>query len=997
MKHTSPSWLRLRRAALAAVAAGMAAVTGSAAGPAPPPFFSPIYAEGPGEQVYELRQGPASVRFATRSVAFHNGEAALSMEFQGTAPAVRIEAGARLPGIVNRLLGSSPGGWRTNLPTYSSVVYRGLYPGVDLVYEVNGGELKSEFRLAAGVAPEVIRWRYRGAEAVSVDRDGSLVVAAAGGRLREQAPVVFQDGDGGPLKVEGRFQVHADGSAGFTIGGYDAGRPLVIDPVLLFSTYLGGSGLDTARAIATDAAGSAYVAGYTDSADFPLAGALQTAIKGSADAFVAKLSADGSALVYCTYLGGSYDDRAFGIAVDAPGNAYLTGWTYSTNFPVTSGARQRALGGGRDAFVAKLNAAGSALVYSTYLGGSGNDSGNALAVDALGNAYVAGDTYSTNLPVSGGVQSANAGRQDAFAAKLNAAGSALVWSSYLGGTGDDTATALAIDASGNAYLAGATSSTNFPTASPLQAANAGGSDAFVAKINATGSSLGFSTYLGGSGGTVAAPETATGIGLDGSGNVYVAGYTSATNFPVLNAYQSAHKGGTLDGFLVKLNSSGAAMAYGTYFGGSGLDYINALAVDASGMAVVAGYTASSNLPAVNPAQTAKAGGYDAFLARFNASGATLDFSSYLGGADLDAANAVAIDATRSLWVAGQTASAAFPTKNPIQALNPGGYAGFVAKFGDRTPTAAFRATNGNTILMRYGTTTLYNAAGNVTSAVGASQNPAGDTYVVGRNDSTCVYVNTFLAATRGWAGWIRAGCGVYGDPAVAAGPGGAVTVVARDASYNYYLAYYTPASGFGAWVPLGGGFASEPAIAAAANGTVYVVGRNSGGVVSGGRYVPGSGFLGWSQAPATVTAVGKPAVAAGADGAAYVAIRALTTNNTWMARMAGNTWGAWMNGGGQAKTDPEVAAGGGLIYAAVTNLYSTVYVQAFTEGSGNNWQGWQSLNGVLNNGSVAAANGAYYVAGRTGTGTLYWYQSGIGWTYAGAPGVAASEPAASPK
>jgi hypothetical protein len=238
---------------------------------------------------------------------------------------------------------------------------------------------------------------------------------------------------------------------------------------------------------------------------------------------------------------------------------------------------------------------------------------------------------------------------------------------------------------------------------------------------------------------------------------------------------------------------------------------------------------------------------------------------------------------------------------------------------------------------------------------------------------------------------------MYGDPAVAAGSTGAVVVVARDASFNYYLSHYTPGAGFGAWIPLGGAFASEPAAAVASDGTVYIVGRHSSGAVSGGRYVPGSGFLGWSQAPATVTAVGKPAVVAGSDGAAYVAVRAQSTNNTLMARLAGDTWGAWMNGGGQAKTDPELAAAAGTIYAAVTNFYGTVYVQAFTEGTGNNWKGWQLVNGTLSNASIAASSGQYFIAGKTANGTLYWYQSGIGWTYIGSPGLAASEPAASPK
>ena len=434
---------------------------------------------------------------------------------------------------------------------------------------------------------DAIRWRYRGAQSVRVDDDGALVVTGGAGVLREGAPVVFQDSPAGRTPVEARYRVHRDGSVGFETAAYDRSAGLIIDPVLMFSTYLGGSGLDAVRAVAVDSSGNAYLAGYTDSTNFPASGGLQTANKGGVDAFIAKVTAAGGSLVYCTYLGGSYDDRAFGVAVDSSGNAFVTGWTYSTNFPVTGAARQRALGGGRDAFAAKLNAAGNALIYSTYLGGAGNDSGNAVAVDAAGNAYVAGDTYSANFPVSGGYQGSYAGRQDAFVSKLNATGSSLIWSTFLGGPGDETAAALAVDASGNVFAAGTTNSTNFPTYLPLQSAIGGGYDAFVTRINAGGTSLGFSTYLGGSGGTVSAGEAATGIALDTGGNVYVAGYTSSANFPVVNAYQSAHKGGTVDGFLVKLAPAGTSMLFGTYFGGSGADYITALAVDGAGPVILA--------------------------------------------------------------------------------------------------------------------------------------------------------------------------------------------------------------------------------------------------------------------------------------------------------------------------------------------------------------------------------------------------------------------------
>jgi hypothetical protein len=998
MKHNPFLILRLRAALplLAAVAFSPGAA-GSGHGRLPL-FFVPAR-ERPGEAAgYSLRQGGLTAHFTPQQVSFELGRQALRMRFCGARSRPLLEGRQRQPGVVNYFLGDSPEGWRTDVPTYASIAYRDLYPGIDLIYDVTGGEIKSEFRVGPGAAADGIRWRYQGAAAVKLAADGSLLVTTAAGELREHKPVVYQPASGGRTAVEGGFRIFEDGSVGFRVGAYDRGRELVIDPVLSYSTYLGGSGMDAVRAIAVDSAGNAYVAGYTDSSDFPVAGAYQSSRKGGVDAFVAKLNAAGTALVYCTYLGGSYDDRAFGIAVDSSGSAYLTGWTYSSNFPTTSGARQRALAGGRDAFVTKLSAAGNALSYSTFLGGSSHDSGNAIAIDSTGNAYVAGDTSSTNFPVLNGYRGSNAGRQDAFISKLNPTGLSLVWSTYLGGSGDESAAALALDASGNVYIAGGTTSADFPTHLALQSASGGGQDAFVARLYPDGRDLAFSTYLGGSGGTTGAGEMATAIGVDAGGYIYVAGYTSSTNFPVLNARQPAHGGGTLDGFLAKLNP-GASLAFSTYFGGAGADYIQGLALAPSGAVVLTGYTASSNLPVVSAVQPTKAGGYDAFVVRFSAAGDSVDLCSYLGGTDSDAAYAVAADAYGALWIAGQTLSGGFPVKNAIQATNAGGYSGFVAKIGTSPPAAVFRSTNGNTLLTIYGSLGLANAYGYITSAPGISQNSTGDTFVVGRNDTTCVYMNIFRGDTQTWqGGWIRAGCSMYGDPAVAAAPSGEAFVVARDASYAYWINRYTPGAGFGGWIPLGGSFASEPVMARAPDGAIYVLGRDASGAVSSGRYLTSSGFLGWYQAPTSTLAAGKPALTVGSDGAVYVAIRASSNNSIWMARLQGDAWGPWISGGGQAKTDPEVAAAGGYIYAAVTNIYDQVYVQGFREGTGNGWQGsWQCLNGVLTKASIASAGGSWYIAGKNNAGTLYWYKPGVGWSYLGYTGLPSSEVAASPK
>ncbi len=469
LKNAVAVWIGLLVFALAPAA--------SQGRPGLPLFFVPNRGQAPAPVRYLLRSAELSAYFTPAETRLDLQGEMLGIRFAGASANPRLEPLELLPGQVNYLIGNSKANWQTGLPAYGALAYRGLYPGVDLIYGAEDGRLKSEFRLAPGVDPGLIRWFYEGASAPRGDGQGGLIAATPGGELRERKPALYQEIGGRRIPVAGSFRFFADGSVGFQTESYDQGRPLVIDPILSYSTYLGGGGLDSANAIAVDAAGNAYVAGHTDSLNFPTANPLRSR-GGGVDAFVAKLNPAGNGLIYCTYFGGSGDDRAFGITVDGSGNAYLTGWTYSTNFPVTSGSRQPVLGGGRDAFVAQLNPSGSALLYSTYLGGSGHDSGNAIAVDAAGNAYIAGDTYSTNLPVMNALQGSNSGRQDAFVAKLNATGSSLVWSTYLGGYGDERAAALALDLAGNVYLTGGTTSTNFPTYRAIQAANGGGTGRF---------------------------------------------------------------------------------------------------------------------------------------------------------------------------------------------------------------------------------------------------------------------------------------------------------------------------------------------------------------------------------------------------------------------------------------------------------------------------------------------------------------------------------------
>jgi hypothetical protein len=640
-----------------------------------PLFFIPNQGQAPSDVRYMAKGSGLTAYFYQDEVSYRASGSPVTMRFAGAGHAARIEGSSPLSGKVNFFTGPKEQ-WRTGLPIYSTLEYHGLYPGVDMSYGLAGRDLKSEFIVAPGSDPSVIRIRYESAGAVRLDSEGSLLIPTAKGTLRELPPVAWQLRGGVKTPVEARFVVDSDGTVRFALGDYDRHLALTIDPVIAYSTFLGGASADAANAIAVDGSGSAYITGFTESFDLPTINALQGANGGGNDAFVAKLSASGNSLVYCTYLGGKGDDRGFGIAVDSTGAAYITGSTQSANFP-THSAYQSNLAGGKNAFVAKLSSAGNSLVYSTYLGGSQTDVGYGIAVDGSGNAYVVGDTTSTNFPANG-YQHSSKGGQTAFVAKMTAAGG-LGYATYLGGGTSDHGAAIAVDAAGEAYVTGSTSSPDFPVLNALQPASGGGQDAFVAKLNAAGSALLFSTYLGGSGGSVGLTESGEGIAVDSSGNAYIAGVTSSANFPLLNPAQSTLNGPS-DAFVAKLSSTGA-LRYSTYLGGSGMDWANAITIDSSGTAYIAGYTYSADFPVVATSQTAPAGGItDAFAAKLNSTGSAFLFATYLGGNDSDTATGVAVDASGSMYVAGWTLSPNFPTVNAYQTQNVGDYGAFVTKY-----------------------------------------------------------------------------------------------------------------------------------------------------------------------------------------------------------------------------------------------------------------------------------------------------------------------------
>lgn len=613
--------------------------------------------------------------FLDDGVWIQSGTAHLRMRFAGGL-AREIVGVSPLAARANFLVGNDPSHWRRDLQTFSGIEYRGLYPGIDARYLGTGRTLKSEFHVAPGADPALIRMDYGRDAEVQLAADGTLIVKTGGVEFREAAPEVYS----GKREIAGRYLLLGEGVVGFELGDYDPAIPLIIDPVITYSTYLGGSGTAAVTAVARDGLGNLYAAGWTDSIDFPIAGAMQAVNKGGVDAFIVKLDPTGSSLLYATYVGGSGDDRAAGIAVDGGGFAYVVGATASSNFPLQAPGRST-MAGGKEAFALKLSANGSTLVYSTFLGGANYDLGTAVAVDGSGNAYVAGDTYSADFAAVNAVQSSFGGKVDAFIAKLNSSG-VTTFSTFLGGAMEEHAGGIAVDGSGNVYLAGGTLSTNFPVVGGTQSANAGGQDAFVSKIKTTATTqLVYSTYLGGSGGSAAVPEQANAIAIDTSGNAYVTGVASSTNFPVTVGSLQSSAGGSRDVFITKLNAAGTARLYSTYLGWTGFDWANAIAVDGSGNAYVAGYTSSVSFANVGGVQSAFNGLYDGFVSKLNATGNALSFSTLYGGTGSDQINAIAVDTTGNMWIGGQTSSLNFPMQAALQSTNIGGNTGWVARLG----------------------------------------------------------------------------------------------------------------------------------------------------------------------------------------------------------------------------------------------------------------------------------------------------------------------------
>src|SRR5665213_2105049 len=635
-------------------------------------------------------------------------EAVLRLRLLGSNQKASCEGTDSLSGVRNYYIGSDPSQWRANVPQYGKVKFKDVYPGVDMVYYGNQQKLEYDFVVKPGADPKKICLKWEGAKSAKVDGKGNLVLKAAGGQIVFKAPVVYQMKGGERTYLGGRYALARNHQLRFEVASYDSSRPLIIDPQLDYSTYLGGTLDDEGYGIAVDASGEAYVVGHTNSTNFPTSSLPAQSTNGSSSTgvtynlFVAKFNSSATGLIFSTYLGGSGPDFGRAIAVDSAGNAYIAGKTGSISapfFPTTANCYQPTIGSATaSAVLVKLSSTG-ALMYSTCLGSANNSFARSIAVDSNGYMYVTGDTNSTTFPTTGGgYQTSYNGGTQAFVTEINPAGggsSDLLYSTYLGGSSGPTILTRGFGIALNAndiFVTGYTTTTNFPAGNgpaAYQPSNSGVTNAFVAEINPAGGTNGliYSTYLGGNGGD----DEASKIAVDSNGKVYLAGLTNSSNFPITGgAFQTTYGGGAYDVFVAKLDptlSGVGGLLYSTYLGGSGDDEGMDIKVDPSGLIYVTGFTSSSNFPTTSGAyQTVFGGGADdAFVAQINPSGNSANDvinSTYLGGSGKDTGQGIALDQSGNVYVTGITGGGGFPTTSGvIQSTYGNGIAdAFAAKF-----------------------------------------------------------------------------------------------------------------------------------------------------------------------------------------------------------------------------------------------------------------------------------------------------------------------------
>lgn len=717
----------LAKSILAGLMLGFIAMAGRAQTVSP--FNLPLYFEANQGQTafvsrgngYEFEISASGAQMALRESA--KSPAVAQMQFVGANLNPEIHGDGELRGKINYFIGSDASTWQTGLPTFSKVQLSEIYPGINLVFHGNQRQLEYDFTVAPGANPDAIKIRFTGVDRISITPDGQLVLQMGAGQICQPKPGIYQTFATGRRMISGGYKILDARTVAFEIGDYDRSLPLVIDPLLSYSSFFGGLTSDLGWAIALDTNsfadspnGYIYVAGQTLSKKFFTVGASQTNFGGGkldGDAFVAKFTNPATNLLYLTYLGGTNDDGALGLAVDAAGNAFIGGYTDSTNFPTVNAlyphiaSKYNADFGFNpgSGFVAELDPTGSQLIYSTYLGGSYENAVEAIAIDSSDNAYVVGYTSSTNFPVTpNALQKTLLCTNDefinfnGFVTEIAPNDASLVYSTYLGGTNYDVATSVAVDPNNYVYVAGYTASTNFPiinaptnifTNFPAiqylnDATNADGRtpfDAFVTKFPPLStqpssiSSLVYSTFLGGTN-----DDMAYGIAADSTGAAYVTGWTASTNFPVFFPSPSATNppglysflttngvfvSGVSNAFLTKIAPQGSNILGSLVFGGRGMDIGYKVAVDSAGNAFVVGAETSTNFPTTNTfsfTAATNSGNADVFVASFNPDWSVMNYSVCIGGRHNDFGYGIALDSSDNAFITGSTVSTNFPTQ-----------------------------------------------------------------------------------------------------------------------------------------------------------------------------------------------------------------------------------------------------------------------------------------------------------------------------------------------
>ena len=587
----------------------------------------------------------------------------------------------------NYFFGNDQSRWRTNVPSFEAITYRDIYPGIDLKYYGNGYQMEYDFIVAPGSDLSHIEIRYDGAISISVNEAGELEIETEWGTVVESSPYVYQVDGIEENEFDGRYLLLSDNSFGFEIdGNYNTDLPLVIDPVLTYSSYLAGSGSQYVNDIVIDNNNCMVVVGQTRSEDFPVYEPIQNTYAGTFDLFITKISTETSEILYSTYFGGSGREDNPHLVLDADDNMYLICTAYSTDLP-TVNAFQASLNGTCDAYVFKLNSHGDEILFATYYGGEDVEYAADIEIDASLMVYIAGNTISSELPLQNpfcDTAPGVGGELDGFVAKFNASGSALIYATYLGGKDRDVINDLAITSGGEAYVVGSTFATDFPVANPLYNCMILANDqvdAFITKFSAGGNTLAFSTYIGGT-----ETDWLESIDLDADGNAYMLGCSMSDDFPVLHAIQPERVPGGINGgadmIIAAISSAGDELLFGTYFGGSDEDYGEGLSLGPDGSIFITGYTYSPDFPLENYIDgvlDGVAGTPDALVVRLTSDGTEVAYSTYLGGSNSDVGIAIASSETGYALLTGYTISNDFPLVNETQSSSPGYYDVFVSR------------------------------------------------------------------------------------------------------------------------------------------------------------------------------------------------------------------------------------------------------------------------------------------------------------------------------